>query len=103
MNGRAKEAKNTCQNCVQEPILFELKTNVQHKYCVGLFPINMKGTVKFYNIDKGFGFIKEDGTDNEYHVHISGLNHQISQGDTVTFDLQEGEKGKSAINVELIL
>ena len=39
----------------------------------------MKGTVKFYNIDKGFGFIKEDGADNEYHVHISGLKHQISQ------------------------
>ena len=63
----------------------------------------MKGTVKFYNIDKGFGFIKEDGADNEYHVHISGLKHQISQGDEVNFDLHDGEKGKSAVNVELIL
>ena len=51
----------------------------------------MKGTVKFYNIDKGFGFIKEDGTDNEYHVHISGLKHQISQGDEVNFDLNDGK------------
>ena len=63
----------------------------------------MKGTVKFYNIDKGFDFIKEDGADNEYHVHISGLKHQISQGDEVNFDLHDGEKGKSAINVELVL
>ena len=63
----------------------------------------MKGTVKFYNIDKGFGFIKEEGADNEYHVHISGLKHQIAAGDTVTFDLQEGEKGKSAVNVMLEL
>jgi len=61
----------------------------------------MKGTVKFYNIDKGFGFIKEEDADNEYHVHISGLKHQITAGDTVTFDLQEGEKGKSAVNVML--
>lgn len=63
----------------------------------------MKGTVKFYNIDKGFGFIKEEGTNNEYHVHISGLKHQVTAGDTVTFDLQEGEKGKSAVNVMLEL
>ncbi len=63
----------------------------------------MKGTVKFYNIDKGFGFIKEDGEANEYHVHISGLKHQITQGDAVTFDLEYGEKGKSAVNVELAL
>ncbi|MGB1185204.1 MAG: cold-shock protein [Schleiferiaceae bacterium] len=54
-------------------------------------------------MEKGFGFIKEEGADNEYHVHISGLKHQITAGDTVTFDLQEGEKGKSAVNVMLEL
>jgi len=63
----------------------------------------MRGTVKFYNIDKGFGFIKDEESENEYHVHISGLKHQITAGDAVTFDLQEGEKGTSAINVTLEL
>ena len=63
----------------------------------------MKGIVKFYNIDKGFGFIKDVDSDDEYHVHVSGLKHQITKGDQVTFELQDGEKGKSAVNVELDL
>ena len=60
----------------------------------------MKGTVKFFNAAKGFGFIKaEDGK--EYFVHQTGLKEGVAlnQDDTVTFDLGEGEKGKRAINV----
>lgn len=60
-----------------------------------------KGTVKFFNQTKGFGFIKVDGTGKEVFVHVSGLNHEISENDTVVFDIQEGKKGPNAVNVRL--
>ena len=60
-----------------------------------------KGTVKFFNESKGFGFIKDNESSKEYFVHASGLNDQISENDEVTFDLQEGKKGLNAVNVKL--
>lgn len=59
-----------------------------------------KGTVKFFNEQKGFGFIKETDTDQEYFVHISELVDEIKENDQVTFDLQEGRKGLNAVNVK---
>lgn len=59
-----------------------------------------KGTVKFFNETKGFGFIKEDGNDKEYFVHVSGLVDQVKENDEVSFDLEEGRKGLMAINVK---
>lgn len=61
-----------------------------------------KGTVKFYNNTKGFGFIKDAESDKEYFVHSSGLEEEIDENDAVTFDLQEGKKGLNAVNVKLI-
>jgi CspA family cold shock protein len=61
-----------------------------------------KGTVKFFNESKGFGFISEDGSNKEHFVHISGLIDQIREGDSVEFDLQEGKKGLNAVNVKVI-
>lgn len=60
-----------------------------------------KGKVKFFNNSKGFGFIKEDGTDKEYFVHATGLIDEIRENDDVTFDLTEGKKGLNAVNVKL--
>ena len=59
------------------------------------------GIVKFFNDTKGYGFIKEDETDNEYFVHVSGLVDEVSENDKVTFDLEEGRKGLNATNVKL--
>ncbi len=59
------------------------------------------GTVKFFNETKGFGFIKEDETDKEYFVHVTGLIDEIRENDEVTFDLKEGKKGLNAVNVKL--
>ena len=61
-----------------------------------------KGTVKFFNDSKGFGFIVEEGSNKEHFVHISGLIDEIKQGDEVEFDLQEGRKGLKAVNVKVI-
>ena len=60
-----------------------------------------KGTVKFYNDAKGFGFIKDSDSDKEYFVHSSGLKDDINENDEVVFDLQEGKKGLNAVNVKL--
>lgn len=58
-----------------------------------------KGTVKFFNTTKGFGFIQEEDSNNEYFVHISGLTDKISEGDKVEFELEQGKKGMNATNV----
>jgi CspA family cold shock protein len=59
-----------------------------------------KGTVKFFNETKGFGFIKSDAGQ-EIFVHVSGLKDKIRENDTVEFDIQEGKKGLNAVNVKL--
>jgi CspA family cold shock protein len=59
-----------------------------------------KGTVKFFNETKGFGFIKtEDGQ--ELFVHATGLKQEIRENDNVVFEVQEGKKGLNAVNVSL--
>ncbi len=58
------------------------------------------GTVKFFNENKGYGFIADDDSTKEYFVHISNLIDQISEGDKVSYDLEEGRKGLTAIKVK---
>ncbi len=60
-----------------------------------------KGTVKFYNGLKSFGFIKDSESGKDYFVHASGLIDRIKEDDVVTFDVTETPKGLSAINVKL--
>ena len=60
----------------------------------------MKGTVKFFNSSKGFGFIAaEDGK--EYFVHQTGVTEGtvLRDNDSVTFDIGQGDRGPKAINV----
>ena len=61
-----------------------------------------QGTVKFFNSEKGFGFIKHNDSNKETFVHVSGLISDIKEGDSVEFDLQEGKKGMNAVNVEIV-
>lgn len=59
-----------------------------------------KGTVKFFNEAKGFGFIKgENGQ--EVFVHATGLMEEIRENDEVVYDVQMGKKGENAVNVKL--
>ncbi len=61
----------------------------------------MKGKVKFFNETKGFGFIAGDDS-KEYFVHKSGLGAGVSirENDSVTFDVEEGDRGPKASNVQ---
>lgn len=60
------------------------------------------GKVKFYNSTKGFGFIKDNNSDNEYFVHATGLLEDIRENDEVSFELTNGKKGLNAVNVKLV-
>ena len=60
-----------------------------------------RGTVKFYNEAKGFGFIITDGSLEEVFVHMSGIIDAIREGDKVTFNTTAGKKGTNAVDVKL--
>ncbi|MCX6192289.1 MAG: cold shock domain-containing protein [Flavobacteriia bacterium] len=59
-----------------------------------------KGTVKFFNETKGFGFIVDEDTSKEYFVHVTGLIDKVKENDQVEFELEEGRRGLNAINVK---
>jgi CspA family cold shock protein len=61
-----------------------------------------QGTVKFFDLEKGFGFIRHDDTGKETFVHKSGLIDNVQEGDKVEFELQEGKKGMNAVNVKKV-
>lgn len=61
-----------------------------------------KGTVKFFNREKGFGFIIQDDTNEEIFVHQSGLVDDINENDKVEYDTEQGRKGLNAVNVKVI-
>lgn len=60
-----------------------------------------RGKVKFFNASKGYGFVKDDETNKEYFVHVSGLIDKVKDNDDVTFEVVEGRKGLNAVNVKL--
>jgi len=61
------------------------------------------GVVKFFNEEKGFGFIKDDESAQEVFVHVTGVDSglKLRENDRVSFDETEGKKGINAINVKL--
>jgi CspA family cold shock protein len=61
-----------------------------------------KGTVKFFNNSKGYGFITPDEGGKDVFVHQNGLTDEITEGDKVSFDIEEGQKGLNAVNVKII-
>jgi CspA family cold shock protein len=61
-----------------------------------------RGTVKFFNNAKGFGFIKIDDSDEEIFVHTTNLLEDIREDDKVQFEVEKGDKGLSAVKVSLV-
>ena len=63
----------------------------------------MQGQVKFFNSSKGYGFIVDDETGDDVFVHVTSLNGlKINEGDKVEYVIEEGERGKTATNIQLV-
>jgi cold shock protein len=62
----------------------------------------LTGVVKFFNDAKGFGFIKDTKSNDEYFVHATGLLDTVNENDEVSFELTEGKKGLIATNVKIV-
>ena len=60
------------------------------------------GTVKFFNSAKGFGFITPDDGAKDVFVHQNALTSDIAEGDKVSYDVEEGQKGLNAVNVKVL-
>lgn len=62
-----------------------------------------KGTVKWFNAQKGYGFITNESTGEDVSVHFSGIAGEgyksLEEGQNVTFDITEGNRGLQAVNV----
>lgn len=62
-----------------------------------------KGTVKWFNGEKGYGFIAPEDGSNDVFVHVSNIaGDSLREGDNVEYDLQEGRKGPEAANVQVV-
>ena len=65
--------------------------------------MSIKGKVKWFNGAKGFGFIEREDKEKDVFVHASAANAaglELNEGDALTFDVEDGEKGPSAINLQ---
>jgi cold shock protein len=65
-----------------------------------------EGKVKWFNENKGFGFIEVDGQDKDVFIHHSAINMQgfrtLQEGQRVSFDIEQGKKGPAAVNVKTL-
>ncbi len=60
-----------------------------------------KGTVAFFNDSKGYGFIKDSETKESVFVHVNNLIDEIKEGNLVSFEVEMGQKGPTAVKVKL--
>jgi cold shock protein len=75
---------------------------LRRQFAISSFIFRMNtGTVKFFNESKGFGFIVDNASKEEFFVHVTGLIDNIREGDSVTFNVERGKKGMNAVNVKM--
>ena len=65
--------------------------------------MSIKGKIKWFNAIKGYGFIAREDNEKDVFVHSSAANAanvELNEGDILTFDIEEGQKGPAAINLQ---
>ncbi|MBT8232535.1 MAG: cold shock domain-containing protein [Saprospiraceae bacterium] len=82
--------------------LEDINISVPKKEDIGEIDPIRNGKVKFFNTEKGYGFIDDIETRQSYFVHIDSLNEPITENDNVTFEIGNGPKGPIAFDVKLI-
>jgi CspA family cold shock protein len=69
--------------------------------------MSQQGTVKFFNLDKGYGFIKPDDGGRDIFVHVTAVEraglHALAEGQRVSFDIEPDKKGKGPKAINLVL
>jgi cold shock CspA family protein len=61
-----------------------------------------KGNVTFFNDEKGYGFIKDSETSESLFVHINNCTDEIKEGNKVSFEVEMGQKGPTAVRVSIV-
>jgi|694.fasta_scaffold43703_8 CspA family cold shock protein len=85
--------------CINAPVV--LPGINRSTVLVGALPVSTmsSGTVKFFNTEKGFGFITPDEGGKDLFVHKTGTRDNLQEGDKVSFDVEQSPKGPNAVNV----
>ena len=65
-------------------------------------PTDFTGKITFFNTEKGYGFIKDQNSQESYFVHVNGLLEECGEGDKVVFELERGQKGMNAVRVKKV-
>jgi len=61
----------------------------------------LNGRIEYFNVEKGYGFIKHTGSTDKYFFHVSNAPASITEGNMVTFELERGQKGMNAVRITL--
>jgi cold shock protein len=99
--------KSTAQGIeASKPGAFFLVVSQLEKYFKRRNTAMSEGRVKWFNESKGFGFIEVDGQDKDVFIHHSAIEMQgfrtLTEGQRVSFDIEQGQKGPSAVNVKAL-
>ena len=88
---------------VRKPIdISEIELGVPRRTKEDEAPVARVGKVDFFDSSKGFGFIREDGTQERFFVHVSGLIDEVVEGTRVTYEVERGQKGMNAVRVKKV-
>ena len=100
-NGHLTETPPDPDKKKVETSLEDIEIGVPKKEKSELSSFERQGTVKFFNEDKGYGFIVDTATQVSYFVHVNSLTVDIKENDKVIFEMGKGPKGPVAENVKM--
>lgn len=80
----------------------EIEIGVPRRTEADEVPSQRVGKIDFFDTTKGFGFIKEDGTQERFFVHVSGLLDEVGDGTKVSFEVERGQRGLNAVRVRKV-
>jgi cold shock CspA family protein len=91
---------STPPDLTKKRVIREAEIDLTSRNKGGLTPQFMRtGFVKFFDKDKGFGFIKDSQSQEEYFFHFKAANYPIAQSDSVAFETEMGPKGMNAVRI----